>query len=168
MKQTEYEKDKILVIGPPGAGKSRFAKKLSELLSLPVVHLDNLLYRKDKTRREEGFQNDLDSLLFGDPCIIDGHHFPSLERRLRYARVVYFLDFEQGECKQGRRERQGILGEDRPFVLGEEDETEFSLWWELYQKQRRQQTIELLQKHPEIEVIEFHSRKEVDSYFEDF
>ena len=156
------------MIGPPGAGKSHFAKKLSEPLSLPVAHLDNLLYREDKSRREAEFQNELDSLLSGGPCIIDGHHFPSLEKRLQYARVVYFLDFSKEECEQGRKQRQGISCEDRPFTLGEEDEGEFSLWWELYQKQRRQQTIELLQKHPEIEVIEFHNRKEVDSYLEDF
>ncbi|MBO4541004.1 MAG: adenylate kinase [Bacilli bacterium] len=162
------QNDKILVIGPPGAGKSRFAKKLSELLSLPVVHLDNLLYREDKTRREEEFQNDLDSILFGAPCIIDGHHFPSLEERLQHARAVYFLDFEQEECELGRKQRCGISCEDRPFALGEEDEAEFSLWWELYQKQRRQQTIDLLRQYPEIEIIELHNRKEADSYLEDF
>jgi adenylate kinase family enzyme len=33
---------RILIIGPSGAGKSTLARLMSELLGLPVVHLDSL------------------------------------------------------------------------------------------------------------------------------
>ena len=40
---------RILVIGCPGAGKTYFAKKLKEITGLPVIHMDNLYWNKDKT-----------------------------------------------------------------------------------------------------------------------
>jgi len=36
---------KILVIGSGGAGKSTFAKRLGELLSIEVIHLDALYWQ---------------------------------------------------------------------------------------------------------------------------
>lgn len=35
---------RILVIGPGGAGKSTFAKRLGEILELKVIHLDSLFW----------------------------------------------------------------------------------------------------------------------------
>ena len=40
---------RILVIGCPGSGKSYFSKRLGKILGLPVVHMDNLYWKKDKT-----------------------------------------------------------------------------------------------------------------------
>ena len=35
---------KILVVGPGGAGKSTFSKKLSKVLNIPVYHLDSIYW----------------------------------------------------------------------------------------------------------------------------
>ena len=40
---------KIIVIGPGGSGKSYFSKELSQILDIPVYHLDNIFWNKDKT-----------------------------------------------------------------------------------------------------------------------
>ena len=40
---------RVLVIGCPGAGKTYFSKKLSEITNLPVIHMDNLYWHNDKT-----------------------------------------------------------------------------------------------------------------------
>jgi adenylate kinase family enzyme len=36
--------ERILIIGPPGAGKSTLAIKLAEKTKLPLVHLDRLFW----------------------------------------------------------------------------------------------------------------------------
>ena len=40
---------RILIIGCPGSGKSYFAKRLGEITKLPVIHMDNIYWKKDKT-----------------------------------------------------------------------------------------------------------------------
>ena len=36
---------RVAILGPAGAGKSRLARELSEILDLPVVHLDRLYWK---------------------------------------------------------------------------------------------------------------------------
>jgi adenylate kinase family enzyme len=36
---------RVVILGPPGAGKSRLARELAEILERPVVHLDRLYWR---------------------------------------------------------------------------------------------------------------------------
>lgn len=40
---------KILVIGSPGAGKSTFSRRLQKKINLPIIYLDQLFWRSDKT-----------------------------------------------------------------------------------------------------------------------
>lgn len=51
---------RIIVIGCPGSGKSVFSIKLSNILQIPVIHLDNLYWNSDKTTVDnEVFRNRL-------------------------------------------------------------------------------------------------------------
>lgn len=40
---------KAIIIGCPGAGKSTFARKLSEKTQLPLYYLDMLWHKPDRT-----------------------------------------------------------------------------------------------------------------------
>ena len=40
---------RIMVIGSPGAGKSTFTRKLQQKINLPIVYLDRLFWKADKT-----------------------------------------------------------------------------------------------------------------------
>ena len=40
---------KIIVIGDSGAGKSIFSQKLSNIMHLPLYHIDILYHKKDGT-----------------------------------------------------------------------------------------------------------------------
>ena len=66
---------RILVIGCPGAGKTYFSKRLSQILSLPLIHMDNLYWNKDKTSvTTEELEKRLLPYLEKDEWIIDGNY----------------------------------------------------------------------------------------------
>ena len=77
---------RILVIGCPGAGKTYFAKKLSEINGLPVIHMDNLYWNKDKQSISyKELEAKLLPYLKEENWIIDGNYHDTLKQRLEYA-----------------------------------------------------------------------------------
>ena len=66
--------ERIIIIGCGGAGKSTLARKLGEVLDLPVVHLDKLFWKPGwvETSREE-FDALLAMELAKDKWIMDGN-----------------------------------------------------------------------------------------------
>ena len=90
---------KILVVGPPGAGKSTFAKKLGVALNIPVYHLDHYLWKPGWVFSEWfEFTEKIENICQRDSWIIDGTHTWSLNDRLFYADAVIYLDISQFVC----------------------------------------------------------------------
>ena len=158
---------RILIIGCPGSGKSYFAKRLGELLNLPVIHMDNLYWTKQKTSitREE-LENKLKPYLESDSWIIDGNYHHTLKMRLKYATDVFFLDVSREECIQGMLERIDQERDDIPWVETREDAEELIAWTEDYEKRTKPEEEALLNEHPDVKVHRFKSRKEIDNYLE--
>ena len=97
---------RILVIGCPGAGKTYFSKRLSKILNLPLVHMDNLYWNKDKTSVDlDTLKARLQPYLEKEEWIIDGNYHKTLEMRLPYASDVFVLDLPRKECIQGILDR---------------------------------------------------------------
>lgn len=113
---------RILVIGCPGSGKSVFSARLREKTGLPLYHLDNLFWKRDRTTlsREE-FDAELDRLLKQEAWILDGDYYRTLERRVAAADTVIFLDYPEEVCMDGILRRIGKPREDLPWVETEPD-----------------------------------------------
>ena len=47
MRKFNYKK--IIVIGCPGGGKSTFARRLRDIMGLPIYYLDMIWHKADKT-----------------------------------------------------------------------------------------------------------------------
>lgn len=156
--------NKILVLGCSGSGKSVFAGKLREKTGLPLIHLDNIWWRSDRTHisREE-FDLRLGALLRGDRWILDGDYSRTYEPRIQACDTVIFLDYGEAVSLAGI---EGRVGQPRPDIPW----TEASLDPELvdlvrnYQTKNRPVLLALLEKYPEKRRIILHSREEADAW----
>ena len=156
---------RILVIGCPGAGKTYFSKKLGEILSLPVIHMDNLYWHADKTTvsREELITK-LKPYLEQDEWIIDGNYHHTLEMRLPYATDVFMLDMSRKQCIQGILERVEKPRDDIPWIESKEDAAELIAWTADYGFRTKDEEVALLNKNKHLVVHVFTTRQEMNDY----
>ena len=155
---------KIIVLGCSGSGKSVFALRLREKTGLPLIHLDNIWWRADRTHisREE-FDLRLGALLRGDRWILDGDYSRTYEPRIKACDTVIFLDYGEAVAMAGITGRVGQQRPDMPW-------TEASLDPELvdlvrnYQTKNRPVLLALLEKYPEKRRVIFRTREEADAW----
>lgn len=90
---------RILVIGPGGAGKTIFSRRLGEILGLEVVHLDALYWKPGWTTPDESeWMATVDAAIGREAWIIDGNYSGTLERRIETCDTVCFLDLPRLIC----------------------------------------------------------------------
>lgn len=156
---------KVVVLGGSGSGKSTFARKLCTVTRLPLYHLDNLFWNKDKTHvSREVFDRRLDVILSYDRYIIDGEYGRTIERRIAAADTVFFFDIPLEDRLSGAVARVGTVHPDLPWTE-ESFDPGFEKWIRDYDTDQRPMTLALLEKYKEKEIIIFKSRKESDIYF---
>lgn len=156
--------NRVIIIGPGGAGKSTFSRKLAEITKLPLYNLDNIYWNETKEHitREE-FNEELEKILKEDKWIIDGDYGRTYEIRIKRADTIYFLDYSLETCLNGVSSRIGTKRADCPFIETEFDE-EFKEWIINWPKNKRPIVIELLEKYNDKNIIIFKNRKEAEEY----
>ena len=156
---------RILVIGCPGAGKTYFSKALAKKLSLPIVHMDNLYWREDKTSiSTDELKAKLQPYLEKEEWIIDGNYHKALEMRLPYATDVFVLDLPRTECIQGILDRIDQPRDDIPWIEREDDATELIAWTADYGFRTKDEEMALLEKNKHLHVHIIKSRQEMNEY----
>ena len=160
--------NRVIIIGPGGAGKSTFSRKLAEITKLPLYNLDNIYWNENKEHitREE-FNEELEKILKEDKWIIDGDYGRTYEIRIKRADTIYFLDYSLETCLNGVSSRIGTKRADCPFIETEFDE-EFKEWIINWPKNKRPIVIELLEKYNDKNIIIFKNRKEAEEYLNNF
>lgn len=122
---------RVMVIGPCGAGKSTVSHRLAALLDLPLTHLDKLHWKPGWT---EGSKDDLRTALAPivaqDRWLIDGNYGSTMDMRLARADTVVYLDYSIALClwRAAKRVWQ-FNGETRPD-MGEDCPERFD--WEFF------------------------------------
>ncbi len=120
---------RILVVGNDGSGKTWFARKLSEKLELPLVHLDKEYFRKNwKVMPREEWLEKHRQLIAQEKWIIDGYYPATLKERFLCADAVVYLDVPNLVCyrhllkrnRQYKTENRPDLPEDCPEYLRSE------------------------------------------------
>jgi adenylate kinase family enzyme len=155
----------VIVIGCPGAGKTTFAKALSAKSGLPLIHLDLLWHRPDRTTVSQAqFDAQLAAILAQDRWIIDGNYLRTLKLRLKACQAVFLFDLPVEACLKGAQQRIGTPRDDLPWQETEFD-PEFRQWIMDFPKKQLPQVYDLLKQYQEGRtIVVFHSHQEADAY----
>ncbi|MBR4234442.1 MAG: adenylate kinase [Clostridia bacterium] len=161
-----YSGNRIIVIGCPGSGKSTLAIRLHERTALPVVHLDNIWWKADRTHiTQEEFDQKLAEALYKDRWIIDGDYSRTYEMRFHCCDTVIFLDYSKETCMSGITARVGKQRPDIPWTESALD-TELVKLVQSYRQENRPQILRLMEKYPQKQYFVFHTREEADIWLE--
>ena len=156
--------NKIIIIGCPGSGKSHFSKRLSNILEIPVYHLDNIWWKPDGSHipRDE-FDDDLHQIFAADEWILDGDYSRTYKMRMAACDTIVFLDYSKEQCIAGIRQRVSAERTDCPInVIDERPLCEV----ERYETQNRNEILDLLEQYQERTIYIFHTREEADAFLE--
>lgn len=98
---------KIAIIGNSGSGKSTLAVTIAKRLSLPVFHLDKILWKPNWERTSEvEFIQKHNEIIEKDSWIIDGVAYKSTyKKRFDKADVILYLDISPETCFQNAKKR---------------------------------------------------------------
>lgn len=156
---------KAIIIGCPGAGKSTFARMLSDKTHLPLYYLDMLWHKPDRTTIDRNiFDEKLKEIILKDKWIIDGNYGRTLEMRIQACEAIFLLDFPVEECLAGAESRIGKQRVDMPWIETGFDE-EFKQWIMNFPKNELPIVYELLDKYKgEKSIYIFCSRADIEDY----
>ena len=155
---------RVMIIGCPGAGKSTFARALAEKTGLPLIHLDLIWHKPDRTHisRDE-FDLRLAEILAEDRWIIDGHYSRTLAARFEACDTLFWLDLPLEECLAGVRARIGQPRPDMPWQETKED-PEFNEYVRAFDGENRPKIETMLANAKNKDIRILRSRAEVDAY----
>ena len=90
---------RVMIIGPCGAGKSTLAFALAERTGLPLFHMDRLAWKPGWIDRgNDELREILRPIVTSDRWLIDGNYASTLVNRLPFADTVVYLDFPIRLC----------------------------------------------------------------------
>ncbi len=105
-----------LILGGSGAGKSKLASEMAELLGLPLIHLDRHFWSPGWVEPDrKQWADKVIELSSRDAWIMDGNYSGSISLRLPRAEAAVLLDLPVWQCLWGIF-RRGIIyrGRSRP------------------------------------------------------
>ncbi len=163
--------ERVLIIGCAGAGKSVFARRLSDRTGLPVVHLDQEFWQPGwvPTPRDT-WRRHVQDLASARQWIMDGQYGASIGLRLKHADTVFFLDMPRWLCVTRVLRRTlryyGRTRADMAPGCPERIDREFLRYVWDYEREHRDRAIESLRGFPG-QIIVLKSPGEVRAYLSD-
>ena len=158
--------ERIIIIGCGGAGKSTLARKLGEMLDLPVVHLDKLFWKPGWVEMErEEFDALIQAELKKEKWIMDGNFNRTLPERIRYCDTIIYLDFSRIACLMGVLKRiittYGTVRPDMGEGCPERIDLDFLKWVWNFNKNKRESYYKMLNEVENVETIVLKNRRAV-------
>jgi adenylate kinase family enzyme len=91
--------DRILILGCSGAGKSTLAGQLSQILDMPIIHLDQEYWQPGwKPTPDDLWFQRVATLIQQNRWIMDGNYGSTLDMRLKRADGIIVMDYPRWLC----------------------------------------------------------------------
>ncbi len=163
---------RIMVIGCSGAGKSTLARRLGEILGLPVIHLDREHWQPGWVKpTAEQWDAKVRELAHRPVWIIDGNYGGLKDWRFDAADMVIFLDLPRWRClERVIRRRIRYHGRSRPDMTPgcpEKIDLAFLRWvWQYRRTQRPEILCKLNACRNEKHIVVLTSPRTVQGFVE--
>ncbi len=163
---------RVAVIGPPGAGKTTFARRLAAQTGLPLIYLDARFWNPGwvPTPRDEWRARHAD-LLAQDEWIIDGVYMNTLAERVAAADTVIFLDVPRLRCMWQVLKRmvssRGTVRPDMAEGCPEKWDAEFLAYVWTFPRKRRPRVLAALEDRPDKQIFRMTRAQELESFLSD-
>ncbi len=163
---------RILIIGSNGAGKTTFSYALSKKLKLPLTHLDQLYwYGNWEVTPPEEFKRRVLQEAEKPAWIIEGNNIGTLADRLPYADTVFWFEFPPHICLLNIMKREvfyfGRVRPDMPDECASNLSVKFLLYARKFNRKNRKRILYALHDFPEIPIIRFTNRKQVNQFLQE-
>jgi adenylate kinase family enzyme len=160
-----------VIIGCGGSGKTHLARRLAELLNLPLTHLDAVYYDAEwKPLPHSDFAKAQEILVGRPEWVIEGNYASTMPLRLRSADTVILLDSPTATCLRGILQRRWRHGGGQHQALGVYDRINwgFIRYILTYRRAMLPRVHQLIIEHvDEADVLVLHSRAEVENFLAD-
>lgn len=163
---------RIAVVGSGGAGKSALTTKLSDILNIPVYHLDVYFWKPNWQMIDSLSWNDInDKLINGEYWIIDGNFKSTMAKRLKSADTIIFLDIGRITCLLNAWKRYFKYRNKRRPDLAEgcyeKIDFEYYKWIWDYKNRSRHYTLDCIENSGERKnIFILKSKKEINRFVE--
>lgn len=160
-----------MIIGCCGSGKTTLAKKLSNKLNLPLIHLDKLNWRDNwQNISKEEFDDLLWAEVIKPTWIIDGNYERTIPLRLKYCDTVIYMDYSRISCLYGVIKRVVMgYGKSRPDMGGycpERFDFDFIKFVWNFNKNNRKRYYDILSSKEDIQVIILRNRRQAAHFLQ--
>lgn len=162
---------RLIIIGCGGAGKTTLAKKLHQILLLPLIHLDYHYWQsgwREPTKAQ--WESIVQNLIAGECWIMDGNYGGTLDLRAAKADTIIFLDFNRFRCLWGIFRRwyrfRGRTRPDLPDGCPERISWQFVHYIWNYRRTRKPRITMLLKQYEQndTKIHVFQKPKEINSW----
>ena len=165
---------RVVVIGSGGAGKSTFARSLSERTGLPLIHLDAHYWQPGwKPTPRDQWRHHVEKLVAKDEWIMDGNFQSTFDLRLPRADTIFYLDYSRFLCLfralkriwQWRGQTRSDMGEGCPEKIMD---LNFARWIWSYPDVERPKVMERLKDLTEgRQIVVLNSPRQTQAYLDE-
>lgn len=176
----QFPYQRINVVGTSGSGKSTFARRLAELLSIPHIEMDTLFWRPNwKNLNDEEFCSTLEEKLSRGAWVLDGNYTRTAPVKWANVECVIWLDYSFPRTLYqaiGRALQRSITKEELWPGTGNRESfrrtflsRESVILWTIQTWKKNRKKYEALMNDPQYERIHFirlRSHSETDAFLD--